>query len=66
MRFITEHANDEDVAELELAHVEEWMIAGAAACPREKTLRQRAKYFGEVKFSSLDELLRLAEKVEFV
>lgn len=61
-----EHSVDKDTPELEIARVEEWMIAGASACPREKTLRQRAKYFSNVKFSTLVELLQLAKEREFV
>ncbi|KAL9101301.1 MAG: hypothetical protein Q9187_009260, partial [Circinaria calcarea] len=58
--------NTKDAAELEAAHLDQWTVAGASACPREKTLEQRDKYFGKLKFSSLEELLRLAETVEFV
>ena len=65
-RFLEEHADDDDTPELEIARVEEWMIAGASACPQEKTLRQRAKYFGNVKFSTLEELLRVAKERDFV
>lgn len=57
--FIAGHAarGEEDTPELIIAHVEEWMIAGATAPPREKTLIQREKYFGKVRFSTLHELL---------
>lgn len=57
--FIAEHAGrgDEDTHEMIIARVEQWMIAGATAVPREKTLRQRGKFFGKVKFSTLQELL---------
>ena len=58
--------NTKDAAKLEIAHLDQWTIAGASACPRKKTLEQRDKYFGKLKFSSLEELLRLAERVEFV
>lgn len=61
--FIAEHVprGEEDTPEMIIARVEEWMIAGATALPREKTLRQREKYFGEVKFSTLQELLLRAK-----
>lgn len=61
--FITEHVprGEEDTPEMIIARVEEWMIAGATALPREKTLRQREKYFGKVKFSALQELLLRAK-----
>lgn len=57
--FIAEHVprGEEDTPQMIIARVEEWMIAGATALPREKTLRQRKKYFGKVKFSALQELL---------
>ncbi|KAL8749303.1 MAG: hypothetical protein Q9184_006862 [Pyrenodesmia sp. 2 TL-2023] len=52
--------------ESELAQVEEMMVMGCMACPKEKTLRQREKYFAQVRFRGLEELLRLAGKVDFV
>ncbi|KAG9241337.1 hypothetical protein BJ878DRAFT_233823 [Calycina marina] len=67
---ILEFINNNDQLELshdmEIALVEEWMISGAAACPREKTLLQKEKYFKSVKFFSLQEMLQHAEKVDFV
>lgn len=61
--FIAENVtrSEEDTPEMIIARVEEWMIAGATALPREKTLRQRKKYFGKVKFSALQELLLRAK-----
>jgi hypothetical protein len=35
-----------------------WMISGAAACPKEKTLSQRDRYFSGIKFFTLDHLLK--------
>lgn len=60
---IAEHVarGEEDTPEVIIARVEEWMIAGATALPRDKTLRQRKKYFGKVKFSALQELLLRAK-----
>lgn len=57
--FIAEHVaqDEEDTHEMIIARVEQWMIAGATAVPREKTLRQREKFFGRVKFATLQELL---------
>ncbi len=51
---------------MEIAQLDEWMITGASACPREKTLLQREKYFKNVKFMNLKELLREAEKADFI
>jgi hypothetical protein len=65
-RYITEHSDQEDEPGLVIARVEEWMIAGASACPCEKTLRQREKYFSTLKFSTLAELLSIARNKTFV
>ena len=59
-------ANPQDFEALELAQVEEMMLMGYLACPKEKTLRQREKYFSNVRFMGLEELLRFAEGVDFV
>lgn len=40
-----------------LASVEEMMITGSGACPREKTLRQRGKFFESLSFTTLEGLL---------
>ncbi|KJZ75320.1 hypothetical protein HIM_05246 [Hirsutella minnesotensis 3608] len=40
-----------------VASVEEMMISGSGACPREKTIRQRSKYFNNLQFTTLEELL---------
>lgn len=61
--FIAKYAprGEEDTPEMIIARVEQWMIAGATALPREKTLQQRERYFGKVKFSALHELLLRAK-----
>lgn len=64
-RFIKNNQQTEVTRALEVALVEEWMIAGASACPREKTLLQRKKYFPSVTFSNLEALLSQAEKEGF-
>jgi hypothetical protein len=48
---------DENAEALYLASVEEMMINGSGACPREKTLAQREKYFPNLRFTTLEELL---------
>jgi hypothetical protein len=48
--------------EEEIAQVDEWIVAGASACPREKTLRQRSTYFSNLKFHTISELLQEAGK----
>ena len=65
-RTVAAYAGREDAVELENAHRDLWMLAGASACPREKTLEQQEKYFGKLKFSTLEELLELAKRVEFI
>lgn len=61
------HAADDPISEeLETAQVEEMMVEGCMACPREKTLRQRERYFGDIHFMGLKELLRYAEARERV
>ncbi|KAI0517551.1 hypothetical protein F5B22DRAFT_603356 [Xylaria bambusicola] len=35
-----------------------WMISGGAACPREKTLSQRDRYFSRINFATLGDLLK--------
>jgi len=47
----------ENMEALYLASVEEMMIDGSGACPREKTLRQREKFFKNLSFTTLEELL---------
>ena len=64
---LEEHGHDETMSkESEVAQVEEMMVLGCLAVPREKTLRQRGKYFQGVRFRGLEELLSDAEGVEFI
>lgn len=63
---LRKHSNDGDFPALELAQVEEMMVIGCLTCPKEKTLRQRAKYFGSVKFLDLEQMLMLSEKDDFI
>ncbi|KAL9006068.1 MAG: hypothetical protein Q9188_001195 [Gyalolechia gomerana] len=66
-RVLEAHADDEELSEeSELAQVEEMMVMSYLACPKEKTLRQREKYFAHVQFRDLDQLLDSAEEVSFV
>ncbi|KAL4819737.1 NAD(P)-binding protein [Aspergillus spinulosporus] len=58
---IREYESQPDVEDVGVVEVEQWTITGATACPKEKTLRQREKYFSAVNFMSLEEMLRLAE-----
>lgn len=47
----------ENLETLYLAGVEEMMITGSGACPREKTIRQRGKFFKNLSFTTLEGLL---------
>ncbi|KAL3431968.1 hypothetical protein BDV09DRAFT_198241 [Aspergillus tetrazonus] len=58
---IREYESQPDVEDVGVVEVEHWTITGATACPKEKTLRQREKYFSAVHFMSLEEMLSLAE-----
>ena len=57
---------DGDFEALELAQVEEMMVMSHLACPKEKTMKHRHKYFAGMEFSGLEELLKHADNVEFV
>ncbi|KAI4159511.1 MAG: hypothetical protein LQ342_006512 [Letrouitia transgressa] len=57
---LREHPDDE------IAQVREMVALGCLACPLEKTLRQRSKYFSEIQFRGLEALLQYAKNVEFV
>jgi len=45
---------------------DEWTIAGASACPLEKTLEMRDRYFKGIRWVGLSELLKRGVGVEFV
>lgn len=47
----------ENLKTLYLASVEEMMITDSGACPRQKTIRQRAKFFENLSFTTLEALL---------
>ena len=61
------HAGEEELAEeAELAQVDEMMVMSYMAVPKEKTLRQRTKFFAEVGFLGLQHLLQDAQGVDFI
>ena len=62
----TYKGGDEVTAEHEAAQVEEMSVLGCLACPKEKTLRQREKYFSSVRFRNLEQLLQCASEMDFV
>lgn len=47
-----------------LAQMEEVMVMGCLACPKEKTLKQREKYFKDLRFVGLEDLLRCTKEGE--
>ena len=59
---IAEYTAKGDSGALEGAQIEEMMVMGCLECPKEKTLRQRAEFFGRVEFLDLRSMLALAEK----
>jgi hypothetical protein len=59
----------EEIPEIEdagLPEIEQWTVSGATACPKEKTLLQREKYFPGLHFLSLEEMLDRAETEDHV
>ena len=48
-----------------LAQIEEIMVMGCLACPKEKTLKQRERYFKDLGFLGLEDLLRHTKEGEF-
>ncbi|KAL8801950.1 MAG: hypothetical protein Q9182_004131 [Xanthomendoza sp. 2 TL-2023] len=50
----------ENTEALYLASVEEMMTTRSGACPRKKTLRQRATYFKDLRFTTFEGLLMQA------
>ncbi|MCJ1470878.1 hypothetical protein MMC07_009525 [Pseudocyphellaria aurata] len=57
--------NEQDYAVI-AAMIDEYSIDGASACPQDKTLRQREKFFQACKFSTIEEVLKRAQEVEFL
>ncbi|KAL4987930.1 MFS general substrate transporter [Aspergillus falconensis] len=58
---LRKYESQPEIEDVGIVEVEQWQVTGATACPREKTLRQREKYFSAVQFMSLEEMLRMAE-----
>ena len=64
---LADMAGEEELsARHELLQIEEMMVLSCLACPEEKTLRQRQQFFSKMKFSTLEELLKHAEEIDFV
>lgn len=56
----------QNLDKLYLASIEEMMITGSGSLPREKTLRQRSKFFPGMHFTSLEELLSQTKSTDAV
>lgn len=66
-KVLEAHAEEEELAEeAELAQVDEMMVMSCMAVPKEKTLRQRAKFFAGIGFRGLQHLLQDAQGVDFI
>ena len=48
-----------------LAQMEEVIVMGCLACPKEKTLKQRERYFKGLRFLGLEDLLRYTKEGDF-
>ncbi|KAI8274850.1 hypothetical protein K4K60_009200 [Colletotrichum sp. SAR11_57] len=59
-------ANEAVVEKWYRATIDEWSQAGATAVPLEEALHQRERYFGEVKFRDINELLRSSERMQII
>ena len=51
-------ATSSSMEESMLAQMDEVIVMGCLACPKEKTLKQRESYFKDIKFLGLEDLLR--------
>lgn len=49
-----------------VAQIEEVIVMGCLACPKAKTLKQREKYFKNLRFLGLEDLLRYTKEGEFL
>ena len=58
-------ATSSSMEESMLAQMEEVIVMGCLACPKEKTLKQRERYFKDLRFLGLEDLLRYTKGGEF-
>ncbi|KAL8779761.1 MAG: hypothetical protein Q9213_006789 [Squamulea squamosa] len=64
--YVAANLDNDQVYAVQAVMCDEWSIDGATEVPKETTLRQREKYFGNVHFSTLEEVLEKAKAVEGV
>ncbi|KAL4878778.1 hypothetical protein BJY04DRAFT_220843 [Aspergillus karnatakaensis] len=65
-KSLKEYEQSPNIDDVGIPEIEQWAITGATACPKEKTLRQRQKYFSTLHFTTLEELLVKAETVNHI
>ncbi|KAL8773736.1 MAG: hypothetical protein Q9209_001504 [Squamulea sp. 1 TL-2023] len=64
--YVAANLDNDQVYAVQAVMCDEWSIDGATEVPKETTLRQREKYFGNVHFSMLEEVPEKAKGVEGV
>ncbi|KAF7542179.1 hypothetical protein G7Z17_g11814 [Cylindrodendrum hubeiense] len=69
--YVTKEALDADLAGEEderwyTATIDEWSLSGATAVPYEEAFQQRAKYFKDVHFRTISNLLRDSEHMKII
>ncbi|KAL9059285.1 MAG: hypothetical protein Q9206_001561 [Seirophora lacunosa] len=64
--YVAANLDNDQVYAVQAVMCDEWSIDGATVVPKETTLRQREKYFGNCRFSTLQEVLQRAKGVEGV
>ena len=64
--FVAANLHNEHDYAVQAVMCDEFSIDGATACPKEKTLRQREKFFSRCKFSTIEEVLKQAQAKDFL
>lgn len=64
--YVAANLDNDQVYAVQAVMCDEWSIDGATVVPKETTLRQREKYFGNCRFSTLQEVLQRAKGVKGV
>ena len=58
-------ATSSSVEDSMLAQMEEVIVMGCLACPKKKTLQQRERYFKDLRFLGLEDLLSYTKEGKF-
>ncbi|KAF4975560.1 hypothetical protein FZEAL_7675 [Fusarium zealandicum] len=70
--YVTRDTLDQDLAREEedavwyTATIDEWSLTGATAVPHQEALQQRDKYFKDVHFRNIDDLLQDSKSMEII